>query len=394
MSDKYKNNNDKQTTTINYGMPDVVNFYEQINPNLTTTNKGVIFFNSTDGQDNAYPQQLVDLYNEGSPTHSALVTLKRDLLIGNGLESDDIRTKEFINQINQNGDNLQKVWNKLCMDYALFESYALQIIYKKNGELHSLVHSDMSKVRAMDEQDKEYNRVDYWLISNFWNSITNRSRKSNIDNAAIKIANFNPEYWQRDGRQLLVCKQYVPNTEVYSIPSYQSVLQYIMLDRELSNYHLNKVTGGLFANAIVYLTGNPNDVEKRKFINQFKTKYIGSNKEKLLFIWGDYGTDGQPKIIPFSTEDSKEVFEELNDILTQKIITAHRATPELAGIQTKGSDLGGDGNKLAISLDYYNKSVVMPMRNEMLDSLNSVLSHFGYGKVYVNNQELIVKNKI
>jgi hypothetical protein len=386
---KYKNT-EEPSKAINYAMPESINLYQMINPNLTTTKRGVVYFNSSmDYEDNAYPQQLVDLYNEGSATHSALVNLKRDLLIGNGLQSDDTNTVEFLNKVNTHGDNLQKVWNKICTDYAIFESFATQIIYRKDGGLYELLHQDMSKVRAMDEEDLSTNIVKTWLISNQWAKISNKQYKRfTTDNTAVSIANFNPSQWSIDGRQLAVCKQYSPNSEVYAIPSYQSVLQYVMLDRELNNYHLNKVSGGLFANAIVYLTGNPNDEEKKKFINDFKRKYVGANKEKLLFVWGDFTDTQMPKVIPFSTEDSKDVFAELNEIITQKIITAHRATPDLAGIATKGSDLGGDANKLAVSRAYYIKSVIEPMRKEMLDTINSILSNFGMGEVYVENEEL------
>ena len=113
-------------------MPDLIKFYTQINPHITTTNKGVVYFNSSESvDDNAYPIQLIDLYKEGSATHSALINLKRDLLIGNGLLTDDPNTEAFLKRKNRNGDNMQRVWEKICMDMAIFESYSLQVINNK-----------------------------------------------------------------------------------------------------------------------------------------------------------------------------------------------------------------------------------------------------------------------
>ena len=385
---------------LNYAMPMLQNLYRMINPNLTTSNRGVVYFNSSqDFEDNAYPVELIDLYNEGSATHSALINLKRDLLIGMGLQAkdeSDINTIEMLEKVNSHGDTLQKVWNKVCMDMAIMESFALQVIYNKEGKIYEILHVDISKVRAMDEDSIESNLVNTWLISNQWAKITNkRYRRFTVNNTAVAIQNFNPKTWSEDGgRQLIVCRKYTPNSEVYSIPSYQSVLKYIQLDSELGFYHLNKVTGGLFANAIVYLTGNPSEEEKRKFINEFKMKYVGANKEKLLFIWGDYVADNQlPKVIPFSTEDQKDVFEELNTIITQKIITAHRATPELAGIQTKGSDLGGDANKLHVSREYFIHTVINPMRKEMLETLNSIIAVNESKGFKVENEKLQLETK-
>ena len=381
---------------LNYAMPDLIKFYTQINPHITTTNKGVVYFNSSEGvDDNAYPIQLIDLYKEGSATHSALINLKRDLLIGNGLLTDDPDTEAFLKRKNRNGDNMQKVWEKICMDMAIFESYALQVINNKKGGLYELLHQDISKVRAKAEDELDTNLVREWLISNNWAKISNKRYKVyTVSNNAVPIANYNKENWSIDGgRQLAVMRKYTPSSDVYSIPSYQSVLQYIQLSKELANYHLNKVTGGLFANAIVYLTGNPDDEEKKKFVRDFKNKYQGSNGEKLLFVWGDYATEAAlPKVIPFSTNDEKEVFDELNNIIVQHIITAHRATPELAGIQTNNASLGGDMNKLIAARKYYIKTVIEPLRKDMLSMLNDILEDYGYSKVYVENDDLSIED--
>lgn len=394
--DGYEVVNGSVREKLNYAMPDLIKFYTQINPNITTTNKGVVYFNSSEGvDDNAYPIQLIDLYKEGSATHSALINLKRDLLIGNGLLTDDPNTEAFLKRKNRNGDNMQRVWEKICMDMAIFESYSLQVINTKDGGLYEILHQDISKVRARAEDELDTNLVKEWLISNNWAKITNKRYKVyTVLNNAVPIANYNKDNWSIDGgRQLAVMRKYTPSSDVYSIPSYQSVLQYIQLSKELANYHLNKVTGGLFANAIVYLTGNPDDEEKKKFVRDFKNKYQGSNGEKLLFVWGDHTTEAAlPKVIPFSTNDEKEVFDELNNIIVQHIITAHRATPELAGIQTNNASLGGDMNKLIAARKYYIKTVIEPLRKDMLSMLNDILEDYGYSKVYVENDDLSIED--
>lgn len=393
--DGYEVVNGSVKDKLNYAMPDLIKFYTQINPYITTTNKGVVYFNSSESiDDNAYPIQLIDLYKEGSATHSALINLKRDLLIGNGLFTDDANTLAFLKKKNRNGDNMQRVWEKMCMDMAIFESYSLQVINNKKGGLFELLHQDISKVRARAEDELDTNLVKEWLISNNWAKITNKQYKVyTVLNNAVAIANYNKENWSVDGgRQLAVMRKYTPSSDVYSIPSYQSVLQYIQLSKELANYHLNKVTGGLFANAIVYLTGSPDDEEKKKFVRDFKNKYQGSNGQKLLFVWGDHATESAlPKVIPFSTNDEKEVFDELNNIIVQHIITAHRATPELAGIQTNNASLGGDVNKLIAARKYYIKTVIEPLRKDMLSMLNDILEDYGYSHVYVENDDLSIE---
>jgi len=45
---------------------------------------------------------------------------------------------------------------------------------------------------------------------------------------------------------------------------------------------------------------------------------------------------------------------------------------DLAGIEGKGSDLGGDANKLNTSLAWYQKTVIKPMQEIMLNRINKI----------------------
>jgi len=105
-------------------------------------------------------------------------------------------------------------------------------------------------------------------------------------------------------------------------------------------------------------------------------------------MWSESGEEGTPKIIPFSTNDDSQVFKDLNDILTQKILTAHRIQPELASIPTQNASLGGDSNKLAVSYGFTVENVIKPIQKSMLASLNLVFRHNGLQDVTVKNEGL------
>jgi len=55
---------------------------------LEKKNKNLVFF----GEDNLYPYELIDLYNDSS-THNAVVNGKVGYIVGNGLESENINVK-------------------------------------------------------------------------------------------------------------------------------------------------------------------------------------------------------------------------------------------------------------------------------------------------------------
>lgn len=388
--------------SLNYAMPILTKLYAEINPNITTiSSNNIIYFNSSEEyEDNAYPMEVIDKYKNASATHTNLIDLKRNLLIGGGLipvggnTTGNTATQAFLDKENSYGQSLQDIWEMLCFDYALFESYGLQVIYDGNGLITETYHVDPSIIRAKASVDPNMPYTDTWYLSRQWAKISNKMYKRyTVANSGTPIANFNPNNWAKDGgRQLLYCKRYTAGNDIYSIPTYQSILGYVELDYQLSKYHLNKVAGGFFPNVIVNLPGNPDDETKAQFVNKFKQRYQGADKEKIMFVWSN-NSDEKPEIIPFSTNDDSQIFLDLNTILTQKIASGHGASPELAGVTSNaGATLGGDANKISVSYALFVERNIKPMQKQMLTSLNKIFKLNGLQEVTVETPPLNLGN--
>lgn len=379
-------------TKYDYMSSLVEKFYIEINPNQVTLKNKVIYLNSSDSiNDNAYLFMLEDLYREASSTHSSCLNLRTDMVIGNGLKpiNDDPATWEFLDRINGQGDNWQNIWDKIVYDYQHFGMFALQVLYSENGKIVDVYHTDMTTVRATTQDNDEFiKNIEKWALSDKWADIRTKNRYT-PNNSATIIDNFNPKKYEKsEYRQLLVHRKYNAGMWAYGLPHYNSVINYIKLDHELAKYHLNKVAGGFFPNVIVTMPGNPDDEEKQRFTNKFKNKYLGADREKLLFIWQENDEDPVPKIIPFDTNDQEKVFDMLNQITTQKILTAHQVIPELASLPTQGSSLGGDANKINVSRSYMIESVIKPIQKSMLQTINKIMRHNGFNDVTVENEVL------
>jgi len=379
---------------LNYLMSNLEQFYTELNPNQVTLKNNIIYLNSNEEvNDNAYLFQLQDLYREASGTHSACLDTRIDMTIGGGLVPviEDVETQEFLDRVNRMGMNFQQIWERLCFDFNLTGMFGMQLLYAKDSKIVEVVHNDISTIRGVASDDKEnpfIPVINTWALSTQWADIATKHR-INPNNAAIQIANFNPKTWSEDGgRQLMLHKKYISGMFPYGLPHYQAVMKYIELDNQLAKFHLNKVAGGMFANVILKLSGNPSDEEKARFRNEFTRKYLGADRNKILFIWSDEDEASDPKIIPFSTNDDAQVFKDLNEILTQKILTAHRIPPELASIPTANASLGGDANKMAVSHAYVVENVIKPIQKSMLQSINQIFRHNGLQDVTVENQAL------
>ena len=380
---------------FDYVMPTMQKLYSEIQPNQVTLKNQIIYLNSNQQvNDNAFMFQCQDLYRNASPTHTGCLNLRVDMCVGNGLIPviADPATQEFLDHINRVGDSWQQVWDKVNFDMQLHGMFAIQCLYAKTGEIVECLHTDISTVRAVSPVENEdyVPYINTWAISNRWADIATKNRYTPSQNAAM-IKNFMPATWAEDGaRQLLVHRDYQSGNFPYGLPHYNSVLSYVRLDQQLSLYHLNKVSGGFFPNVIVQLVGSPTQEEKDVFVNKFMRKYMGADKEKILFLWSETDDAGQkPLIIPFSTNDDNQIFEILDKITTQKLLTAHQVQPELASLPSVGQSLGGDSNKLIAATDVMLRNVVTPIQKSMLQSINKIFRHNQLQDVSVSNDVVV-----
>ncbi len=394
MSKQIKNTSNKplvEKDVFNYAMPALHKLYSEIQPNTTTVStNNIIYFNSNEEvDDNAYCEKLLDLYTNASATHSSLINLKRNMLIGNGLEpikKDDQAAIEFINQNNSYGESLQDIWSKMCLDFAIFESYGLEINYNRNGKIQEILHICPNLIRAVANSiNPNIPSITQWMLSYNWSRISNRNyRRYTVATSGIPIANYNPDKWASDGgKQLLYVKKYTGGNIPYAIPSYNSILPYVQLDAALSTYNLNSVKKGFTPQTIVNLPGAPTEEEKQQFINKFKQRYSTEDGERLLFLWFQ-DKDNMANIQAFNELDNTAMVKLLNDVLTQKIASGHNANLELAGIQgTGGQSLQADANKIAVSYNYFYTSVIQPMQKVMLEGINKIMKFNGLSEVTV-----------
>lgn len=374
------------------------NFYKAVMPNITTTRNNLIWFNSSDTlEDNAYPSKLLDLYVNKSSVHSNFISLKSNLSYASGLFPKDENNnvlKEFLETENRAGNDLNEIYAKMCMDFSIFEAAALQVVYNQEGGIAEVYHTDVSKLRA--EEPDEYGKICNWYYNSSWGLITNK-RTVKVQNSmrnAVKIPAFNPETGVEDGRQILYMKRYTAGNDIYSIPSYASSINWIELDYELSLFHLGKVANGFFPSALVTMFGNPDEEEKDEFVSKFKAKHLGSsNTGKVVFQWVDSVTN-KPVFDRIASDTNDDLFNQLNDITSQKIATGHGADLSLAGIEGKGSDLGGSANKINLARLHFTDTVIEGFQNTMLKGINRILKVNNLGEVTVHNEGLKIEQPL
>jgi hypothetical protein len=326
----------------------------------------------TYGQDNAYPQMLINLYNS-SPKHGAIVTQKAAFLAGDKTEiiaanTEDIaRANDYLLNINAYED-FETLKNKIAQDLELFDGFALEIIWNKaKTSIAEIYHLPFQNVRI--GLDGNYFYSENWS-----------------DRKVESIAYFPYNPGTRESKQLYYFKMYKAGCGEYPTAPYQSALKYIEIDTEIANFHLNSIKSGFSAQTLLQLfKGIPTPEEARKTMKRFKENFSGTDNAGSIIIQFNEPNETPSVVNNLAPSDFDKQFQILNKTVQEEILMSHRVTsPMLFGIKTEGQ-LGGR-SELIEAYEAFQTSYIEPRQNQLDRCLTSVFK-------YIVPVQLKTKNK-
>jgi hypothetical protein len=286
------------------------------------------------GDNNLYPQYLLDVYHNKSNKHKAIINKKVMMTTGNGIEALTPELQAFMK--NQWADyDLEELAVKINYDLEIYGGFSLQVRWNIDGtKVVALDYIPFQKVRL----STDYTKV---LISKDWNYI----RKP--DNKPTEYIKFNPKMAVKHPTQIFYYLTDTVGQEYYPIPYYSSTLNWIELDWEISNFHLSSVRNGFMPGFILnFATGIPTAEEMEMAYREFERKYTGSENAGKFILTFSEGADGKPELMPIPLNDSDERFIMLHKEMKEEIFVGHSVTsPMLFGIRTEGQ-LGGKDEML------------------------------------------------
>jgi hypothetical protein len=269
------------------------------------------------GENNDYPEYIVDLYNKSSK-HSAIIKSKVHYITGNGW-SGESDAQQFIEKANR-VESLNDLTRKVSLDVEIFGGAYLEIIWDLSGNLAEIWHCDYVKIRTNKDNTQ------YWYKEDW---------KDNKVKPEV-IASFNPK--QPVGKQILYIKEYRPNIGIYGLPSYFAALNYIESDIEVSKHILGNAQTGFSASKLITLpNGEPNDEEKRNVDNRLRKTYSGADGKKYMIAFVN-DISRKPVVDDLGTSDlTKEDFSRVDELIQTNIFSGHQVTtPSIMGIAEAG----------------------------------------------------------
>jgi len=182
-------------------------------------------------------------------------------------------------------------------------------------------------------------------------------------------------------RQLRFIKYAVSSMDYYALPNYDSPLRGIKADALMGEYNLAAINNGFSPSIVFKFYKKPTPEERRMNADAIKSQHGGAkNAGKAIILYSD-GKELAPDIDTLDATNIDQRLLQVADQIVQQIVTAHRAHPQLVGLQTPGKL--GYSSELLQSWEIFDAMVIKPERKLILDAFREVLIYNGVSRVSI-----------
>ena len=320
------------------------------------------------GARNAYPDYLLDLYNN-VPTLRSIINGNIDYVAGDDVTIMPLQ-EEFNNQeMNMKGDTIREQVKDIAKDFEIYGGFALQVIRNLAGEVAEVYYIDMRYLRTNKEGDVFYysekwgksSRTDMVVYPAFlpkleWNKLSDEERN-------------------RHASSILFVKNV--HTQVYPAPLYAASVKACEIERLIDEFHLSDINNHFVSSAIInFNNGDPGQEIKSEIERDFNEKFCGaSNGGRVAFSWNP-NKESATDIVEFKMEDFGERYKALSQHSRTQIFTSFRAIPLLFGL-TSEANTGFSTEEFEQSFKLYNRTQIQPVQRMICDAYDKIYGQRG-----------------
>ena len=320
------------------------------------------------GTRNAYPDYLLDLYNN-VPTLRSIINGNIDYVAGDDVTIMPLQ-EEFTNQeMNMRGDTIREQVKDIAKDFEIYGGFALQVIRNLAGEVAEVYYIDMRYLRTNKEGDVFY-------YSEKWGK---SSRTDMVVYPAflpkIEWEKLSDEERNRHASSILFVKNV--HTQVYPAPLYAASIKACEIERLIDEFHLSDINNHFVSSAIInFNNGDPGQEIKSEIERGFNEKFCGaSNGGRVAFSWNP-NKETATDIVEFKMEDFGERYKALSQHSRTQIFTSFRAIPLLFGL-TSEANTGFSTEEFEQSFKLYNRTQIQPVQRMICDTYDKIYGQRG-----------------
>ena len=319
------------------------------------------------GNRNAYPDYLLDLYNN-VPTLRSIINGNIDFVAGDDVSILPLTDNLPNGQMNNRGDNIREQVKDIAKDYEIYGGFALQIIRNLIGMVAEVYYIDMRYLRTNKEGNVFYYCEDW-----------SKSGKKDVIVYPAFMPNLNWDTLDDDQRNRNASSiLYVKNvhTQVYPAPLYAASIKACEIERLIDDFHINSLQNQFVSSAIInFNNGDPGDEMKKEIEDAINEKFAGAANGGRIMLSFNKNKESATDIVEFEVKDFGERYKALSEHSRQQIFTAFRANPNLFGIPTEGNGFANE--QYAESFKLYNRTQIQPVQRLIADTYDKIYSTKG-----------------
>ena len=273
------------------------------------------------GVDNAFPVFINGLY-EGSATLRAVIDGTVNYILGNGVSVNESAAK-WSEKVNEQGDDMADLVEKLGLDLLKFSGFAIQVIYNRLGEVRELYALDFGRCRVSPDGKKVY-------YAKKWGQYTGKYKEYDVfDRTKINPENPTQIYFYKGASK-----------KAYPMPTWEGAFRDAMSEIACSKYVLNNMANGLAAKTIITIpntTGQLTEDQKKDVEKSIKLKFTGPDADSSFFLYFKEEEGEDLKVDTIQVQDESDKFDKIRSAARENIFIAFRATPSLFGLPNKNN---------------------------------------------------------
>ena len=308
----------------------------------------------TNGVDNSYFYAVEGAYL-GSPTNQSIIDNYTNYILGEGLEDTaglDIST------ILEDEDLRNAV-----LDFKMQGSCAFQVIYNFGGTINKLYYIPIKNLAINRELDITDDVKSYWYSFD-WRYRT-KYRPEEV-----------PAFGCGDGLQTEILYIKRPSAQpLYSLPDWQSGIQYCQTEEELSNYYNSHIKNNFSAGKIVNINQGGTDSEEamEEAERSINAKLTGSSNAGTTIVSFNDNYENRTTVDTIEITDAYSQFQFLSTECLEKIMLSHKVNDKsLFGIPM-ASGFSSQAEQIVQSLKLLYRSQIKPARKILTKGLEKAL---------------------
>lgn len=347
-------------------------------PKLVLNRAGWVSF----GAKNLFPQEVIN-YNSKSPVNASIIESTVTYICGKGIRDTEVNADKYVGVPNAN-ESWDDLIEKVAKDYKTFGGFYWQVIVNNGSTTVSLFHQDFSQVRI--GEITETGKTVTFRISKDWTKISGKNKP-----LELPVWPGSVDKAQKGVAYLFYHWDYTPGLNFYCVPGYYPAMEYIKADGTLGQFYNNSIDNGFTPSVVINMPSNPSEEKKAAFQKQMEDAFAGAKgASSIVILWGE-SDSVKPGITPFSASANADIYNNVEGIVFQKIVSAHRlSSPTLAGVSGSGN-LSGNAAEIIDAYVLYNYTVIEKLRRKILDKLNVFTRINGTGELFIDDLDVLPK---